>query len=396
MSNFSEINKLKRNIKNSSRYDHKSSGGTLSPRSPNAENFPESLKTPAKPKTSKQVSVGFSSTHASLALSTANERSHTVSRSLSVACVTLEHPSHELLKDNNFICHKYNSYRANCLKDRRKVGIRQFTEMNTLFRKDFDLTCLSTSSDYQSGQLYGLEKFWAFFKYSRKHVLVNDRLREWLSKYQRLEDFRVESPFGLKPSFHHSSQVQLHFYWNMPPMNYMTRIRHDSERSDPSKNRSGGQHHQQHQMRSCTNVRPYNAQELEACNGNCSMGLFTSTKHVYLPRRERRMVTWQQNMYRFFLSGCNGQYLIEKSGSLFKKVMFTFFQSEIIAKLMVYGFVKSGLFAMDGSNNNNNNNNNNDDFNNINNDDRDRDNNNNKKKKKNSNNNNENILLFSF
>ena len=43
-----------------------------------------------------------------------------------------------------------------------------------------------------TGQLYGLEKFWAFLKYSRKHVDFDPKLKEWLSKYKRLEDFRVD------------------------------------------------------------------------------------------------------------------------------------------------------------------------------------------------------------
>lgn len=46
--------------------------------------------------------------------------------------------------------------------------------------------------NFFAGQLYGLEKFWAFLKYSRKQVDVDPKLREWLSKYKRLEDFRVE------------------------------------------------------------------------------------------------------------------------------------------------------------------------------------------------------------
>ena len=43
-----------------------------------------------------------------------------------------------------------------------------------------------------SGQLYGLEKFWAFLKYSRIKVNIDKRLKQMLSKYKRLEDFRVE------------------------------------------------------------------------------------------------------------------------------------------------------------------------------------------------------------
>ena len=41
-------------------------------------------------------------------------------------------------------------------------------------------------------QLYGLEKFWAFLKYSRKKIEINPKLKEALSHYKRLEDFRVE------------------------------------------------------------------------------------------------------------------------------------------------------------------------------------------------------------
>ncbi|ESN90774.1 hypothetical protein HELRODRAFT_182602 [Helobdella robusta] len=189
-----EITNYKKNDNiSSSRYDHKPSDGTLPPRSSNAENFPESLKTPAKPTTSKQVSVGFPSTHASLASSTDNERTHTVSGSLSVACVTLEHPSHNLLKDNNFIWNKNSSN----LPLKMPINLFRFYSycLKKRFRPDlFEHFQEETISDYQSGQLYGLEKFWAFLKYSRKHVLVDGRLRGWLSKYRRLEDFRVEPP----------------------------------------------------------------------------------------------------------------------------------------------------------------------------------------------------------
>jgi len=42
------------------------------------------------------------------------------------------------------------------------------------------------------GQLYGLEKFWAFLKFS-EHPLenVDPCIQEWLKKFKKLEDFRV-------------------------------------------------------------------------------------------------------------------------------------------------------------------------------------------------------------
>lgn len=45
-----------------------------------------------------------------------------------------------------------------------------------------------------SGQLYGLEKFWAFLKYYKNggNLIVQDRLKERVSKYKSIEDFRVE------------------------------------------------------------------------------------------------------------------------------------------------------------------------------------------------------------
>lgn len=44
-----------------------------------------------------------------------------------------------------------------------------------------------------TGQLYGLEKFWAFLKYSKaKNMDIDPKLQEYLSKFKRLEDFRVD------------------------------------------------------------------------------------------------------------------------------------------------------------------------------------------------------------
>lgn len=43
------------------------------------------------------------------------------------------------------------------------------------------------------GQLYGLEKFWAFLKYYKHsdQLQVDPKLQEYLSKFKSIEDFRV-------------------------------------------------------------------------------------------------------------------------------------------------------------------------------------------------------------
>lgn len=44
-----------------------------------------------------------------------------------------------------------------------------------------------------TGQLYGLEKFWAFLKYSKaKNLEIEPKLQKCLSKFKRLEDFRID------------------------------------------------------------------------------------------------------------------------------------------------------------------------------------------------------------
>ncbi|KAG7254461.1 hypothetical protein CRUP_014960 [Coryphaenoides rupestris] len=49
-----------------------------------------------------------------------------------------------------------------------------------------------TIKDFEKGQLYGLEKFWAFLKYSRNQSRpLEPRLQEHLAKFRTLEDFRV-------------------------------------------------------------------------------------------------------------------------------------------------------------------------------------------------------------
>jgi len=46
---------------------------------------------------------------------------------------------------------------------------------------------------FHSGQLYGLEKFWAFLKYYRhsSKLHIDPKLKECLSGYNDVKDFRV-------------------------------------------------------------------------------------------------------------------------------------------------------------------------------------------------------------
>lgn len=64
------------------------------------------------------------------------------------------------------------------------------------------------------GQLYGLEKFWAFLKYSKAKTLeIDPKLQIYLSKFKRLEDFRIDvsGPFSS-----HYQELTLKLVWLIP------------------------------------------------------------------------------------------------------------------------------------------------------------------------------------
>lgn len=65
------------------------------------------------------------------------------------------------------------------------------------FRKDlYQYFQEETIRDYETGQLYGLEKFWAFLKYYKhsKKLTVDPKLQNYLANFKTIEDFRVVQP----------------------------------------------------------------------------------------------------------------------------------------------------------------------------------------------------------